>query len=77
LRFDVISGESGVDGQGWALLVRRGMCSWCDSQQSDTQKQKKLITVPNSIVTESFEQSLVEVFAGMVLNLQSQEVCHV
>ena len=76
LRFDVVNGHSG---QGWALLVRRGMRSWCDkcraAEYQPRQSEKEASSKP--IFTTSLEQGLVEVLAGMVINLQPEGMYHV
>ena len=75
LRLDVINGHSG---QGWALLVRRGMRTWCDQCRAAEQQpgvSEKEVSL-KSIFTTPLEQSLVEIIAGMVLNLQPEDTCH-
>jgi hypothetical protein len=75
LRFDVINGHCG---QGWALLVRRGMRSWCDKCRAAEQqpRQSKKEEANKIIFTTSLEQGLVEVLAGMVISLQPEDMCY-
>ena len=78
LRLDVINGASD-QGMGWVLLVRSGMRSWCEAchpqiqQPQRYKKQSSPVTRGAALV----EHTLIQVLAGMVLNLQQGVSYHV
>ena len=78
LRLDVLDGASG-QGQGWVLFVRSGMRSWCEvcHQQAQQPQVREQVTPSVPSVATPFERSLIQVLAGMVLNLQQGVSCHV
>ena len=78
LRLDVISGAPG-HGQGWVLFVRNGMRSWCEVCHRHGQQPKVHERPPPSAptVVTPLERTLIQVLAGMVLNLQQEVSCHV
>ena len=78
LRLDVINGASG-QAQGWVLFVRSGMRSWCEACHQHAQQPQVHLKVPPSVppVATPFERTLIQVLAGMVLNLQQGVSCHV
>ena len=78
LRLDVLEGASG-QAQGWVLFVRSGMRSWCEVCHQDAQQPQMREKVPLSdpSVATPFERTLIQVLAGMVLNLQQGVSGHV
>lgn len=68
LRAHVIN-ASPNQGQGWVLLIRYGMLSWC-------QMDLALPCVPRSLPTETMPgggaQSAIQVLAGIVLHLYQE-----
>ena len=78
LRLDVLDGASG-QAQGWVLFVRSGMRSWCEVCHQDAQQPQMREKVPPSdpSVATPFERTLIQVLAGMVLNLQQGVSGHV
>jgi len=78
LRLDVINGASSQV-EGWVLFVRSGMRSWCEHCQQSQQppvfsQRTQPVAVP---VVTPLENALVQVLAGMVLNLQQGELYRV
>ena len=78
LRQDVLDGASG-QAQGWVLFVRSGMRSWCEVCHQQAQQPQVREPVPPSAlsVATPFERTLIQVLAGMVINLQQGVSCHV
>jgi hypothetical protein len=78
LRLDVLDGPSG-QAQGWVLFVRSGMRSWCEVCHQQAQQPQVREPVPSSVpsVATPFERTLIQVLAGMVINLQQGVPCHV
>lgn len=78
LRLDVLDGASG-EGRGWVLFVRRGMRTWCQMCHQHEQHTREYKKISSSVptVTASLERTLVQVLAGMVLNLQQGVSGHV
>jgi len=78
LRLDVLDGASG-QAQGWVLFVRSGMRSWCEVCHQQAKQPQVREPVPPAVasVATPFERSLIQVLAGMVINLQQEVSCHV
>lgn len=78
LRLDVIHGASG-QAQGWVLFVRSGMRSWCEECQQQAQQSQLSQKMSSSVASGAtpLEHTLIQVLAGMVLNLQQGGSCHV
>jgi hypothetical protein len=78
LRLDVLDGASG-QAQGWVLFIRSGMRSWCEVCHQDALQPQAREQVPPSdpSVATPFERTLIQVLAGMVINLQQGVSGHV
>lgn len=77
LRLDVVKRASS-HGHGWVLFIRSGMRSWCDVRHQQTQELETQKDIPPAVPNAAmpFEHTLIQVLAGMVLNLQQEVSCH-
>jgi len=75
LREGIFQAGRGGD-QGWALLMRCGLLAWARACQEHTPKQRLAPLNPAvAVIPDHLSAPLVQVLAGMILQVQ-QEVAH-